>query len=163
KRLLLDLFTKSAADFLSQWFESEEIKGAFAFDSIVGAFSAPSTPASAYVLLHHCFGEVNGKAGVWGHAVGGMGAISEAIARAATTRGAEIRTLAPVAAVVVAGGAAAGVRLKSGETIAARAVAANVSPKLLFRDLVPEGAVPPELQRRFRTIKSGSASFRMNV
>jgi phytoene dehydrogenase-like protein len=75
KRLLVDLFTKSAADFLSDWFESEVVKGAFAFDSIVGAYASPLTPGTAYVLLHHCFGEVNGKPGVWGHAVGGMGAI----------------------------------------------------------------------------------------
>jgi hypothetical protein len=73
KRLLLDLFTKSAADFLSDWFESEVVKGAFAFDSIVGAYASPLTPGTAYVLLHPCFGEVNGKQGVWGHAVGGMG------------------------------------------------------------------------------------------
>ena len=76
KRLLLDLFTKSAADFLDGWFESEVVKGAFAFDSIVGTYAAPSTPGTAYVLLHHCFGEVNGKRGAWGHAIGGMGAIT---------------------------------------------------------------------------------------
>ena len=92
KRLLLDLFTKSAADFLGVWFESEVVKGALAFDSIVGAYASPHTPGTAYVLLHHCFGEVNGKPGVWGHAVGGMGAISQAMADAAQTRGAAIRT-----------------------------------------------------------------------
>ena len=88
KRLLLDLFTKSAADFLSQWFESEVVKAAFAFDGIVGAYASPYTPGTAYVLLHHCFGEVNGKPGVWGHALGGMGAISEAMARSAEAAGA---------------------------------------------------------------------------
>ena len=81
KRLLLDLFTKSAADFLDHWFESEVVKGAFAFDGIVGAYASPHTPGTAYVLLHHCFGEVNGKSGVWGHAIGGMGAITQAMAR----------------------------------------------------------------------------------
>ena len=163
KRLLLDLFTKSAADFLSQWFESEVVKGAFAFDSIVGAYASPFTPGTAYVLLHHCFGEVNGKPGVWGHAVGGMGAISEAMARAAQSRGAVIRTEVPVASLIVEGGRACGVRLASGERIAARAVAANVPPKLLFRDLVPDGAVDPDLHRRFTSLKSGSGTFRMNV
>ena len=79
------------------WFESEHVKALFAFDGIVGAFAAPSTPGTAYVLLHHCFGEVNGKPGVWGHAVGGMGAITQAMARAAQTRGAVIRLEAPVA------------------------------------------------------------------
>ena len=163
KRLLLDLFTKSAADFLSQWFESEVVKGAFAFDSIVGAYASPLTPGTAYVLLHHCFGEVNGKPGVWGHAVGGMGAITQAMARAAQAHGAVIRTEAPVAALIVEDGKACGVRLASGERIAARAVAANVPPKLLFRDLIAEGAVDPELHRRFTRIKSGSGTFRMNV
>ena len=83
QRLMVDLFTKSAADFLSQWFESEVVKAAFAFDGIVGAYASPHMPGTAYVLLHHCFGEVNGKPGVWGHAVGGMGAISDAMRRSA--------------------------------------------------------------------------------
>jgi phytoene dehydrogenase-like protein len=163
KRLLLDLFSKSAADFLAQWFESDVVKGALAFDGIVGAYASPYTPGTAYVLLHHCFGEVNGKPGVWGHALGGMGAITEAMARAALGRGATIRTGAAVAGVHVSGGAARGVRLASGELIAARAVAANVPPKLLFRDLLPADAVPPELRRRFLALKSGSGTFRMNV
>ena len=90
QRRLLDLFTMSAADFLGQWFESEVVKGALAFDSIVGAYAAPSTPGTAYVLLHHAFGETNGKSGVWGHAIGGMGAISEALGRAARARGATL-------------------------------------------------------------------------
>ena len=92
KRLLLDLFTKSAADYLAQWFESDVVKGALAFDGIVGAYASPFTPGTAYVLLHHAFGEVNGKPGVWGHAIGGMGAITQAMARAAEARGAVIRT-----------------------------------------------------------------------
>jgi phytoene dehydrogenase-like protein len=163
KRLLVDLFTKSAADFLSDWFESEVVKGAFAFDSIVGAYASPRTPGTAYVLLHHCFGEVNGKPGVWGHAVGGMGAISQAMTRAAQARGAIVRTDAAVASLIVEGGRACGVRLESGERIAARAVAANVPPKLLFRDLVPLEAVDPDLLRRFTRLKSGSGTFRMNV
>jgi len=163
KRLLLDLFSKSAADFLAQWFDSEVVKGALAFDGIVGAFAGPYTPGTAYVLLHHCFGEVNGKSGVWGHAIGGMGAISQAMARAALARGVELRTGAPVAAIVIEDGAARGVRLASGEVIAARRVAANVAPKLLFRELVPEAVVAPELRRRFLALKSGSGTFRMNV
>ena len=163
KRLLLDLFTKSAADFLGTWFESEVVKGALAFDSIVGAYASPHTPGTAYVLLHHCFGEVNGKPGVWGHAVGGMGAISQAMADAAQTRGAAIRLQAPVASLTLQDGKASGVQLTSGEHIAARVVAANIPPKLLFRDLVPEGAVEPELRDRFVGLKSGSGTFRMNV
>jgi phytoene dehydrogenase-like protein len=163
KRLLVDLFTRSVADYLAMWFESEVVQGALAFDGIVGAYASPYTPGTAYVLLHHCFGEVNGKSGVWGHAVGGMGAISQAIARCAQERGAVIRTEAAVASVVVEDGRTRGVVLAGGERIAARAVAANVPPKLLFRDLVPEGAVAPDLRRRFAAITSGSGTFRMNV
>jgi phytoene dehydrogenase-like protein len=163
KRLLLDLFTKSAADFLDHWFESDVVKGAFAFDGIVGAYASPVTPGTAYVLLHHCFGEVNGKSGVWGHAIGGMGAISQTMAAAACERGAAIRTDAPVRSVMVEGGNVCGVRLTSGEAIRASAVAANVPPKLLFRDLVPDGAIDDDLRSRFVGLKSGSGTFRMNV
>jgi phytoene dehydrogenase-like protein len=163
KRLLLDLFTNSAADYLGHWFESEVVKGAFAFDGIVGAYASPYTPGTAYVLLHHCFGEVNGKSGVWGHALGGMGAITQAMARSAEARGARIRTNAAVAGLIIEDGKTTGVRLQSGERIEARAVAANIGPKLLFRDLVPEGVIEPELHRRFTGIKTGSGTFRMNV
>ena len=85
QRLMLELFTASAADFLARWFDNETIQAAFAFDGIVGAYAAPSTPGTAYVLLHHCFGEVNGKSGVWGHARGGMGAITQAMAASAAS------------------------------------------------------------------------------
>jgi phytoene dehydrogenase-like protein len=163
QRLVADLFTKSAADFLGQWFENETVKAAFAFDGIVGAYAAPSTPGTAYVLLHHCFGEVNGKPGVWGHAVGGMGAISQAIAQAALARGATIRTRAEVREIALDDGGTTGVLLTSGERISARAVAANIPPKLLFQRLVPEHAVAPEIRKRFTSIKTGSGTFRMNV
>lgn len=163
QRLLTDLFTKSASDFLDQWFENDHVKALFAFDGIVGSYAAPSTPGTAYVLLHHCFGEVNGKPGVWGHAIGGMGAITQAMARSAKAAGARIRLEARVARIVVENGRAVGVALGSGEIIRARAVAANVGPKLLFRDLVPEDAVAPEIRSRFTAIKTGSGTFRMNV
>jgi phytoene dehydrogenase-like protein len=163
QRLLVELFTASAADFLARWFENETVKAAFAFDGIVGAFAAPSTPGTAYVLLHHCFGEVNGKPGVWGHAIGGMGAITQAMAAAATERGVEIRTGAEVATLRMNGAKAAGVVLTSGEEIRARAVAANIPPKLLFKAYVPKGVVPDDLRQRFTGIKSGSGTFRMNV
>jgi phytoene dehydrogenase-like protein len=163
QRVLTDLFTKSAVDFLDPWFENEHVKALFAFDGIVGSFAAPSTPGTAYVLLHHCFGEVNGKPGVWGHAVGGMGAITQAMARAAEKAGAEIRLEASVARVVVEKARAVGVELQSGEIVRAQAVAANVGPKLLFRDLVDEKDVDPPLYRRLANIKTGSGTFRMNV
>ena len=81
QRDMLDLFVKSARTFLDGWFESEAVKAAFGFDAVVGNYASPDTPGSAYVLLHHVFGEVNGKKGAWGHAVGGMGAITQAMAK----------------------------------------------------------------------------------
>jgi phytoene dehydrogenase-like protein len=163
QRLLVDLFTKSASDYLDQWFENTHVKAAFAFDGIVGAYASPQTPGTAYVLLHHCFGEVNGKSGVWGHAIGGMGAITAAMAAAARERGAEIRTNAGVSKVLLREGRAAGAILTTGDTITARVVAANVGPKLLFRDLVQETDVAPGIRARFTNMKTGSATFRMNV
>lgn len=163
KRVLADLFTKSAAAFLDQWFESDVVKASFAFDGIVGAYASPSTPGTAYVLLHHCFGSVNGKPGVWGHAVGGMGAITQAMARSAESAGAVIRTGAPVTRVLVRDGRAVGVVLADGSEVRARAVAANVGPKLLMRDLLPPESVSEETLSRFTRIATGSGTFRMNV
>lgn len=163
QRLLVDLFTKSASDFLSAWFESDIVKAAFAFDGIVGAYAAPSTPGTAYVLLHHCFGEVNGKAGVWGHAIGGMGAITQAMAASARAAGAIIRTDAPVAEVLVEQGRAAGVVLETGEVVRAHAVAANVGPRLLFSRMLRDGAIDRDAHTRLKVFKTGSGTFRMNV
>lgn len=163
QRLITDLFTLSASDFLAQWFESDIVKGAFAFDGIVGAYASPSMPGTAYVLLHHCFGEVNGKPGMWGHAIGGMGAVSSAIARAAEAAGVQIETGAAVTNLIVQDEAATGVVLSDGRRIAGKCMASGIPPKLLFRDLVPKDAVRPELAHRFKSIKSGSGTFRMNV
>ena len=163
QRDVLDLFTKSAGDVLDRWFESAPIKAAFGFDSVVGNFGSPYTPGSAYVLLHHVFGEVNGKPGQWGHARGGMGAITQAMARECEARGVTLRTSAPVARVVVRDGRAAGVELDSGEVVAARRVAANVNPRLLFERLVPADAVPSDFRARIAAYKCGSGTFRMNV
>ncbi len=95
QRDVLDLFTKSARTFLDGWFESEAVKAAFGFDAVVGNFASPDTPGSAYVLLHHVFGEVNGKKGAWGHAIGGMGAITQAMRAACEELGVAISTDAP--------------------------------------------------------------------
>src|SRR5712672_4186536 len=101
RRELLDLFVKSAGDYLDSWFESAPIKAAYGFDGIVGNYASPYAAGSAYVLLHHVFGEVNGKQGVWGHAIGGMGAITQAMASAARAHGAEIETNAGVREIIV--------------------------------------------------------------
>jgi phytoene dehydrogenase-like protein len=163
RRVLLDLFTQSASDYLDSWFESVEAKALFGFDSIVGSYAAPSTPGSAYVLLHHVFGEVNGKKGAWGHAIGGMGAITQAMAKAAREAGAEIEVDAAVKELIVEKGATSGVVLEDGRVIRANAVAANIGPRLLFDKIVPEDAVPADFLQRVRRFKCGSGVLRMNV
>lgn len=163
RRDVLDLFIKSAGDMLDQYFESAPIKACFGFDSVVGNFASPYTPGSAYVLLHHVFGEVNGKQGIWGHALGGMGAITQAMAAEARVRGVEITLEAPVETVLVEQSKAVGVKLVSGETLNARAVVSNLNPKLLFTSLLKSDAIPAEFAARIRGYKNGSGTFRMNV
>jgi phytoene dehydrogenase-like protein len=163
QRDILDLFTKSARTFLDAWFESEAVKAAFGFDAVVGNYASPDTPGSAYVLLHHVFGEVNGKKGAWGHAVGGMGAITQAMRGACEDAGVAIDLEAPVARVLTEAGKAAGVRLESGEEISARAVISNVGPRLLYDRLVDPADLPAGFQRRVAGFKAGSGTFRMNV
>jgi phytoene dehydrogenase-like protein len=163
RRDVLDLFTKSAGDVLDFWFESAPIKAALGFDAIVGNFASPYAPGTAYVLLHHVFGEVNGKRGVWGHAVGGMGAITQAMAAEARARGVHIDTGAEVINVCVDSRGAQGVQLKDGRVIEARCVAANVNPKLLYLQLIDAPALDADFRRRMQAWKCGSATFRMNV
>ncbi|HSG56980.1 MAG TPA: NAD(P)/FAD-dependent oxidoreductase [Paracoccaceae bacterium] len=163
QRDLLDLFGKSAGEILDSWFESPVLKGLLAFDALTGNYASPYTPGTAYVLLHHVFGQVNGVDGAWGHAMGGMGAITQAMARACQEQGVVIRTEAAVDEVLRDGERATGVRLVSGEEVTARAVAANVNPKLLFGQMLPADAVPPAFARRMRDWKCASGTFRMNV
>ncbi len=163
QRDLLALFAGSARDLLEHWFETPVIQAAFGFDAVVGNYSATDTPGSAYVLLHHLFGEVNGARGQWGHALGGMGAITAAMANAARAAGATIRCNAPVARVRVDGGRVAGVALEDGEEIACPLVVANVGPKLLWLKLVDAGDAPSHVRDRIARFKTGSGSFRMNL
>ena len=163
RRDVLDLFTKSAGDLLDRWFESAPIKAAFGFDAVVGNFASPYTPGSAYVLLHHVFGEVNGVPGQWGHAIGGMGAITQAMAAECAARGVVLRTHAPVAGVRVENGRATGALLASGEVVAARRVVANVNPKLLFQRLVAPEHLDADFRARIDGYRCGSGTFRMNV
>ena len=159
----VEIFTRSAGDFLEQWFESDPIKAILGFDGIVGTYASPYAAGTAYVLLHHCFGEVNGKKGVWGHAIGGMGAITQAMARACAARGVEIRTGAAVSEILVEKGRAVGVVTANGEKIAARAVVSNLHPKLTFEKLVDPAALPADFRARIASYRSGSGSFRMNL
>jgi phytoene dehydrogenase-like protein len=163
RRDLLDLFTKSAGDWLDGWFESDPVKALFGFDSVVGNYASPYTPGSAYVLLHHVFGEVNGKRGAWGHALGGMGAITQAMARACAEQGVEIRLETPVAQVLTEKGRAVGAVTEQGDVVRARAVVSNLHPRLLFERLVDPATVPADFSERIRRYASGSGTFRMNL
>ncbi|MCE1235528.1 MAG: NAD(P)/FAD-dependent oxidoreductase [Hyphomicrobiales bacterium] len=163
QRDLLEIFTRSAGDFLDQWFESDPIKAIYGFDGIVGNYASPYAAGSAYVLLHHCFGEVNGKRGVWGHALGGMGAITQAMAASAKARGVEIRTGCGVAEILVEKGRAIGVRTEAGETIRAARVVSNLHPKLTFEKLLDPATLPEDFRDRIASWRSGSGTFRMNV
>jgi phytoene dehydrogenase-like protein len=160
---VFDLFTKSAGDFLDGWFEGELVKAWLGFDAVVGNYASPYTPGTAYVLLHHAFGEVNGKKRAWGHAIGGMGAITQAMAKAASSHGVEIETGARVREVLIEKNRATGVVIEDGRVIRAKAVAANVNPKLLYTALVPPGALEPEFLRRMAGWHCASGTFRMNV
>ena len=163
RRDVVDLFTKSAGEILDRRFESAPIRAAFGFDAVVGHFASPYAPGSAYVLLHHVFGEVNGRRGQWGHAKGGMGAITQAMAKECVARGVAIRTGAAVARVVVKGGRACGVELEGGDVVEAKRVVASVNPKLLFERLVDPAHVDADFRARMAGYRCGSGTFRMNV
>ena len=163
RRELLNLLATSAGDYLDGWFESDPIKAVYGFDGIVGNYASPYTPGSAYVLLHHVFGEVNGKKGAWGHAIGGMGAITQAMSKSARSRGAVIRVSTPVREVIVEGDRAVGVITAAGETIRAAAVVSNLNPKLLYLKLLAANTLPDEFRDRIGRWRCGSGTFRMNV
>lgn len=169
QRALHELLTRSAGDVLDAWFECDALKALHGFDAIVGAFQSPYTPTSAYVLLHHAWGEVNGKPGVWGHAIGGMGAITQAMAAEAARLGVRILTEAPVAAILTehapstSGVRVTGVELADGQTFGTSVLAANVNPKLLFLELLEPGALPADFRARMERYRCESATFRMNV
>jgi phytoene dehydrogenase-like protein len=162
-RILLELLTTSAADYLDAWFEGELVKAWLGFDAIVGNYASPYAPGTAYVLLHHAFGEVNGKKRLWGHAIGGMGAITQAMARSAAGYGVEIETDASVREVLIDKGRAVGVVLEDGRLICGDAVAANVNPKLLYTAMIPPSALDPAFLRRMQGWRCASGTFRINV
>ena len=163
QRDLLELFTRSAGDVLDQWFESDPIKAILGFDGIVGTYDSPYAAGTGYVLLHHCWGEVNGKKGAWGHAIGGMGAITQAMARACAERGVDIRTNSAVSEILIEKGRAAGIVTDKGEKLAARAVVSNLHPKLTFERLLDPTVLPADFRARIGSYRSGSGSFRMNL
>ena len=163
KRDTLDLFTRSAREFLDGFFESAPIKAVLGFDAVVGNYASPDTPGSGYVLLHHVFGEVNGQQGEWGHAIGGMGAVTQAMANACKAMGVAICTNSPVARILADKGRVEGVELADGSRIVARKIAANVHPKTLLLDMVEPDVLEPGLRDRMTRHANGSGTFRMNV
>jgi len=158
------LFTMSAADFLDEWFEDERTKGAMATQAIIGAWCGPMTPGSAYVLMHHWIGEIDGHAGAWGWVRGGMGGLAQAMARAAESAGAEVRTDAEVDRVAInASGRAIGVALLDGSLIRAQRVVSSAHPITTYRSLVGEERLPGDVVRDVRRYRTRSGSVKLNV
>jgi phytoene dehydrogenase-like protein len=161
---LVDLMTMSCADFLSRYFHDERILGALAPGGVIGMWGGPMSPGSAYVLLHHRMGEVDGVGGCWGFARGGMGAISEAIAGSARAAGATVLTSAEVASIdVAADGRVSGVTLADGRSVSARVVVSGVHPATTFLSLVDSKHLPEELVADVRQFRTRSPAAKVNL
>lgn len=160
---LVKIFTQSAADLLDEWFESPEIKVTLATDGVIGANGGPRSAGTAYILMHHCMGGVAGKRGLWGFVKGGMGAVSEAIAASARSKGAEIRMNAPVSRVLIREGRAYGVVLENGDELQAGIVASNLDPKATFLKLVEPGYLDPEFLASIEHFRVEGTSLKMNL
>ena len=159
----VEVLTGAARDILDRWFESTELKSTLATDAIIGAMASPAMPGTAYVLFHHVMGETDGRRGVWGYVRGGMGGLTQALARAATGLGVEIRCEAEVARVVVRDGRAAGVVLASGEELRAPLVVSNADANVTFTRLVEARELPAEFLAAVGRISYASASLKINV
>jgi len=160
---LVKLFTQSAAQFLDEWFESDELKVTLATDGVIGANGGPRSPGTAYILMHHCMGGVSGKRGLWGFARGGMGMISETIAASAKRWGATVRTGATVEKILVREGAARGVVLSGGEEIEAAIVVSGIDPPTTFLRLLEAKELPPEFVSSMRRFRSEGTSLKINL
>jgi len=163
KQFLFHLFSRSAGEMLEDQFATKPLQALFGFDAIVGNYASPYSPGSAYVMLHHALGEVNGRTGVWGHAIGGMGAVTQAIANATEQAGGRFCVNSEVLNIIIENNKARGVVLASGEKLYSDIVVANVTPPLLFLKLIEPGLIGSELRRHFTHYKCRSGSFRMNV
>ncbi len=157
------IMTQSARDFLNERFESEEIKTTLATDGVIGTNGGPSTPGTAYILLHHVMGGAAGQRGLWGFVRGGMGAISAALARSAESRGATIRTQAEVHRVMIKNGQAYGVALADGEEIRARIVVSNADPKRTFLSLIEREHLADDFRREIENFRITGSSFKINL
>src|SRR3990172_5966432 len=160
---LARIMTQSVREFLDAWFESDAVKVTLATDGVIGANGGPMTPGTAYVLLHHCMGEVNGVRGVWGFVRGGMGGLTQALARSAEAYGATVRVAAPVDRILVKDGRAAGVVLETGEEIRARAAASNADPKRTFLRLVGPEHLAADFVQAVGRIAMEGGSMKVNL
>ena len=161
--LLLKTMTMSCTTLLDEWFESPELKASLAATGTIGTYGSPRSPGTAFVFLHYYLGEANGSPGSWGFVRGGMGGVSEALASAARSHGARIRTGAPVERILVADGAAAGVALEGGEEIRSRLVVSNADPKRTFLKLMDRSALPPEFVRGIENLRCTGNSAKVNL
>jgi len=159
----IEILTGAARPILDRWFESEELKATLATDAIIGAFAAPSMPGTAYVLFHHVMGETNGARGVWSYVKGGMGGLTQALARAARDLGVELRTDADVAKITVENGRATGVVLANGDAFRGRNVASGVDCRLTFETFLAPSDLPPDFLAEIKRIDYSSASLKINV
>ena len=160
---LVRIFTMSVGDLLDDWFEHDAVKGSIASSGVVGVWAGPRTPGTAYNLLHHALGELDGMPGVWGQVIGGMGAISQAIARSAEAAGATIRTDAEVASIDVRDGRVVGVTLASGEEILAPVVASGAHPRTTILDLAGAENFPSEIAEDMRRYRTRGGSVKINM
>ena len=161
---IVRLFTMSAADFLDEWFDDDRVKGAMATQAIIGGWCGPMTPGSAYVLMHHWIGEIDGHFGAWGWVKGGMGGVSAAIARSAESHGAEIRAGVEVARIATSSaGRATGVELTDGTVIRSRRVVSCAHPVTTYLDLIGEERLPADVVRDVRRFRTRSGSVKVNV
>jgi phytoene dehydrogenase-like protein len=161
--VFVQLMTMSAKDFLDQWFETDPLKATMSASGIIGTYQGINSPGTAYVLLHHYMGEIDGAFRAWGIPKGGTGGVSYAIARAAQAQGAEIRTEAPVARIIVKNGKATGVALESGEEIEASVVLSSADAKVTFLDLLEPGSLDPEFEAGIRRFKFRGSSGKVNL
>ena len=155
--------TMSAADFLDEWFESDVLKATMAVSGIIGTFLGVRSPGTAYVLLHHYLGEIDGAFRAWGFAKGGTGSVARAIASAAESLGAEILTSAPVERILVEGDRATGVVLENGDQIRAKAVISGVDPNRTFLRLVGEDHLDGEFAAQIKNYKLRGSSGKVNL
>jgi phytoene dehydrogenase-like protein len=159
----IQLMTMSAVDFLDRWFETDVLKATMSASGIIGTFLGVRSPGTAYVLLHHYMGEIDGAFRSWGFARGGTGAISNSIAEAAREAGAEIRTQASIARIATTNGRATGVVLESGEEIAARVICSSVDPRLTFLKMLDSKLLPDEFVEDIRRYKFRGSSGKVNL